>query len=257
MLIFGQQTTPEDPVPQPTPPLIEVSDLRYAPQGRVIFDGLSVSLDARRIGIIGRNGSGKTTLARMLGGLIEPDQGCVRVAGIDVARDRRTVLKRIGILFQNPDHQIIFPTVDEEIGFGLRQLGHPKSAIPGMVNDVLARFDKTHWQGRIIAELSQGQRHLVCLMAVLAMGPDVLILDEPFAGLDIPTRMQLTRYLNLSDASIIHVTHDPADLGGYDTVFWLDGGAVRATGTPDQVLPVFVDAMTKLGAGDDISDLTG
>lgn len=238
-------------------PGIEINGVALSHGGTRVFDGLTLDLREDRVAVIGRNGAGKTQLARLISGLGAPDAGTVRVHGVDVAHDRKAALSTVGILFQNPDHQIIFPTVDEEIGFGLRQLGHPKSAITGMVNDVLARFDKTHWQGRIIAELSQGQRHLVCLMAVLAMGPDVLILDEPFAGLDIPTRMQLTRYLNLSDASIIHVTHDPADLGGYDTVFWLDGGAVRATGAPDEVLPVFVDAMTKLGAGDDISDLTG
>ncbi|NHX28388.1 ABC transporter ATP-binding protein, partial [Escherichia coli] len=154
----------------------------------------------------------------------------VRVAGVDVARDRKAALGAVGILFQNPDHQIIFPTVAEELAFGLRQQGRSKDAADAEVRTTLDGFGKAHWYDASIQTLSQGQRQLVCLMAILAMRPSVLILDEPFAGLDIPTRMQLSRYLGRSQALLVHVTHDPHDLAGYDRLLWLDQGQLRGDG---------------------------
>ena len=98
---------------------------------------------------------------------------------------------------------------------------------------------------------------LLCLMAVVAMAPRLLILDEAFAGLDAPTRMQLRRYLDLYQGAVLHISHDPADFAGYDAMFWLDGGRIRDAGTPDAVLAAYMNEMTRLGAEDDISDLSG
>uniref|UniRef100_UPI0011AED13B ATP-binding cassette domain-containing protein n=1 Tax=Paracoccus sp. SY TaxID=1330255 RepID=UPI0011AED13B len=91
--------------------------------GRPVLRDVTAQLAEGRIGIVGRNGSGKTTLARVIAGLIVPDAGDARTFGIDMAQDRRAALKGVGIIFQNPDHQIIFPTVIEEIAFGLAQQG--------------------------------------------------------------------------------------------------------------------------------------
>lgn len=219
--------------------------------GRAILSGVSVELSARRIGVIGRNGSGKTTFARLLAGLVAPTAGTVTIDGIDPAKDRRAALSLVGILFQNPDHQIIFPTVIEEVAFGLRQQGvdHPDARAQA----VLDRFGKSHWRDAHVHSLSQGQKQLVCLMSILAMTPRILILDEPFAGLDIPTRMQLARYLSHYDGTLVHVSHDPRDLAGYDHVLWLERGAVKGQGA--DVLDAFTDEMMRQGGGDDISDL--
>ena len=236
---------------------IRLTDLSLDLQDRPILRLPAVTLTGRRIGIVGRNGSGKSTLARVLCGLIAADQGNVKINGVDVARDRRAALSLVGILFQNPDQQIIFPTVAEEIGFGLLQLGRTKAEAADQVARILAQFGKTHWSDVSVHSLSQGQKHLVCLMAVAAMAPKVLILDEPFAGLDIPTKMQLTRALGGFDGTLIHISHDPRDLAGYDSVYWLEQGTLRDSGAADQVLPRFEAAMIDAGGGDDLSDLAG
>lgn len=205
--------------------------------------------------MLGRNGSGKSTLARVIAGLQAVDSGTVRIAGVDVARDRRGALGAVGILFQNPDHQIIFPTVGEELAFGLKQMKLPKPEVTARVAQTLAQFGKTHWQEAAIHQLSQGQRQLVCLMAILAMRPKVILLDEPFAGLDIPTAMHLTRVLGRAEAALVHITHDPRMIAGYDHALWIDAGAVKRAGAADDVAPAFEAAMIELGDRDDLADL--
>jgi len=229
-------------------PLIDVENVCYRPDGVPVLQQVSLRSDARRIGIVGRNGSGKTSLARVLAGLVGADAGRVQIAGVDVMRDRRAALTVVGILFQNPDHQIIFPTVEEEIGFGLRQMGQSDPEVRETTRAILHQFDRPDWAEVAVHTLSHGQRQLVCLMAVLAMGPRVIILDEPFAGLDIPTALGLGRVLDGLEQTIIQITHDPAVLRGYDQVVWLDQGAVRAEGPPDTVLPEFETRMQALGA---------
>ncbi|RKE96664.1 biotin transport system ATP-binding protein [Sulfitobacter guttiformis] len=237
--------------------LIELDAVDLSVDGRDILRGISLATDARRLGILGRNGSGKTTLARVLAGLQKPTGGRVRIAGIDVVRDRRGALGAVGILFQNPDHQIIFPTVGEEISFGLAQMGMIKSEVRNHVAQTLARFGKLAWLEAAIHQLSQGQRQLVCLMAVLAMNPKVIILDEPFAGLDIPTAMHLSRVLAHANCTLVHITHDPRVIALYDHALWIEGGAIAMQGPAAQVAQAFETAMIELGERDDLTDLTG
>lgn len=224
--------------------------------GRAVLADLTLDLRVTRLGVVGRNGSGKSTLSRLLAGLFPPDRGEVAVAGKDLAKDRRAALATVGILFQNPDQQIIFPTVLEELSFGLTQQGMKKRAAEERSRAILARMGRPDWAETSIATLSQGQKHLVCLMAIVAMGPRLLILDEPFAGLDIPTKAQLTRALGHFDGDVIHVTHDPRDIAHYDQALWLDGGRIRQIGTSGEVLAAYTQEMNRLGEADDILDLS-
>jgi biotin transport system ATP-binding protein len=227
----------------------------FAVAGRSILSGLTLTLTERRIGIVGRNGSGKTSLLRLMSGLVAPSTGCVRVAGHDPARDRKAMLSRLGILFQNPDHQIIFPTVAEELAFGLTQQGVTKAAAQCAVRALLARHGRSHWEARAVTALSQGQRHFLCLLAVLAMRPQTILLDEPFAGLDLPTQIRLSRELAALPQRLILITHDPAALAGYDRVLWLEGGRLRADGAAQGVLADFSAEMARLGDADADTDL--
>ena len=242
---------------QPAAVGIVLEGVDYTVEGRPILRDLSFSVSALRLGVVGRNGSGKSTLARLVAGLIAPGRGSCRVNGRDLARDRKAAIAEVGILFQNPDHQLIFPTVLEEMMFGLRQRGQSRAEADAGARRTLSRFGKAHWADAAVVSLSQGQKHLLCLMAVVAMAPALLVLDEPFAGLDAPTRMQLRRYLDLYAGSVLHISHDPADFDGYDTMLWLDQGRIRDAGAPAAVLAAYSAEMTRLGAEDDISDLAG
>ena len=235
---------------------IDIKDLDYAIDSKQILSGINLALSEQRVGVVGRNGSGKSTFARLLAGLIAPTSGTIRVNDLDLAKNRRAALTEVGILFQNPEHQIIFPTVDEEIAFGLEQQGLSKSDAKQAMLDVLGQFGLSHWEKAYIDTLSHGQKHLVALMSVIAMKPALLVLDEPFAGLDIPTKAQLNRYLDLYQGSLFHITHDPSDLNAYDTLLWIDQGRVRLSGSRAEVLPTYLDAMNTLGEDDDLADLT-
>lgn len=234
---------------------VRLSGVVYARETTQVFDGLSLEISEKRVAVVGRNGSGKSQLARLVAGLTAPDQGSVSVAGVDVAKDRKGAIAQVGILFQNPDHQIIFPTVGEELTFGLTAQGMDKTSAREAAKQMLARFDREAWFDRPVHALSGGQRHLVCLMAVLAMEPRLIILDEPFAGLDLATTVRLGRYLDGLPQSLIHISHDLSALANYDRVIWLERGAVHMDGAPDQVLPAYEAQMRAWGGSDDRVDL--
>lgn len=235
---------------------ITLKGVSYAVAGRDILSGLNLSLTERRIGIIGRNGSGKTTLLRLMAGLIAPTAGTVTVEGHDPA-DRKAMLSRLGILFQNPDHMILFPTVIEELAFGLRQTGLPVPQANDRALACLAAEGRAHWAKAATATLSQGQRHYLCLLSVLLMQPQTILLDEPFAGLDLPTQSRLARRFDALPQRLVTISHDPAAVAGAERLIWLDAGCVRADGPPAAVLPAFAAEMARIGEVDADTDLAG
>ena len=208
-----------------------------------ILENLSLSIKEQRVGFIGRNGSGKTTLLRILAGLQELNNGKVLIDGTEVAKKRKEAIKKVGIIFQNPDHQIIFPTVGEELRFGLSQLGLSKNEADLKVIACLKQYDKVDWFERSISTLSQGQKHLICLLSILLMKPRVLLLDEPFTGIDIPTQLKLEHYLSSLKQTIIHVSHMPETFENYQRLIWMDEGIIQADGTPKTVIKKYRDAM--------------
>lgn len=234
---------------------VEIRDLSYSRDGTPIFNGLNLSLRERRIGVIGRNGSGKSQLARLIAGLAPADQGTVTVNGVVVSQERLQALRTVGILFQNPDHQIIFPTVGEELTFGLASQGHSKDEAQEKARETLVRFKRPDWYDRPIQTLSQGQRHLVCLMSVLAMNPAIIVLDEPFAGLDLPTTLGLSRHLDGVAPALVHISHDLDALSDYDRVLWIEQGQVEMDGPAAEVIAAYEARMRDQGQGDDFADL--
>ena len=225
---------------------IQFENVSLSLNARKLLNGVSLDIQEQRVGVIGRNGSGKTSFARLLSGLLAPSSGRVRVNGNDLFKHRAAALKTVGILFQNPDHQIIFPPVLEELSFGLTQQGQRKAEAMQNATKILQQFDRLDWAERTIATLSQGQRHLVCLLSVLAMAPPLLVLDEPFAGLDLPTKTYLQNLLYGLDQSVLHITHDLQALGEYERVIWLEQGQVAGDGLPKDIIPAFENAMAQV-----------
>lgn len=235
---------------------ITLDGVSYAVTGREILSDLTLSLTESRIGIIGRNGSGKTTLLRLMAGLIAPTTGRVGVEGSDPS-DRKAMLRHLGILFQNPDHMILFPTVAEELAFGLRQMGLPEAEAQARALACLQAEGRAHWAAAPTATLSQGQRHYLCLLSVLLMQPATILLDEPLAGLDLPTQARLARRLSALPQRLVTISHDPAAVASADRILWLDAGRIRADGPPASVLPAFTAEMARLGEVDADTDLAG
>jgi len=145
---------------------------------------LSLTLNERRIGVIGLNGSGKTTFARLINGLTKPTTGHVTVDGLDTLSDAKAVLGKVGYIFQSPQNQIILPIIRDDIAFGLKARGLGKADIETAVDGILDRFGVRHLAERRAHELSGGELQMAALCSVLVTGPDILILDEPTNGLD-------------------------------------------------------------------------
>ena len=238
-------------------PGIEITAASVSLGGQLVLEGLTLRLTEARIGVLGRNGSGKSTLLRLIAGLIGPDSGTVRVDGADPFLDRKAALAALGILFQNPDHQILFPTVEEELAFGLVQQGVPGSEASARVAALLTAEGRAHWAKAPVSTLSQGQRHYLCLLAVLLMAPRTILLDEPLAGLDLPTQARLSRRFAALPQRLVTITHDPAVLAGADRVLWLETGRIVADGPPSEVIPAFTAEMDRIGARDADADLAG
>ncbi len=240
----------------PAPFGIDLRDASVTLAGKTVLSGLTLTLTEQRIGIVGRNGSGKTTLMRLIAGLIPPDGGEISVHGMDPMRDRAAMLGEIGILFQNPDRMILFPTVIEELAFGLRQMGKPEAEARRLALAALSAEGRAHWAEAATHALSQGQRHYLCLMAVLLMDPRTLLLDEPFAGMDLPTIQRMQRRLAGLSQQLITISHDPDAVAASDRVIWIEAGQVRADGPALVTLAAFRAEMLRMGGMDADTDLT-
>ena len=224
---------------------IYLKDVIFEFETHRVIDQITLNVSEQRIGIVGVNGSGKSTLARLISGLIAPISGSISINDIDIYKDRKAALKTVGIIFQNPDHQIIFPTCIEEISFGLMQQGMTRIEAEERSNEILLQFDRLKWSDQLAHNLSQGQRHFLCLIAVLAMKPDVIILDEPYAGLDLPTSLQLRHELNKLSQQIVMITHNKDILVDFDRILWIDNGKIIKDGSFKNVMPDFEEEMQR------------
>lgn len=196
--------------------------------GRTILSGIDRQLGERRIAILGLNGSGKSTLARLLNGLAKPSAGRVLVDGIDVARDVKAMRRRVGYVFQNPHNQIVFPIVEEDIAFGLRNLGLGREEATGKARAALEREGLGALAERPIETLSGGELQLVALIGVLVMEPRIVVFDEPTTMLDLRNRNRIAARIEGLAQTAILVTHDLDLAATCERALVLDGGRVVA-----------------------------
>ncbi|MHA7880994.1 MAG: energy-coupling factor ABC transporter ATP-binding protein [Saccharospirillum sp.] len=210
--------------------------------GVAVLKSLSLTLTEPRIGLIGRNGSGKSSLIRLLNGLLQPTEGDVYVNGIQPSAGPEAMANEVGFIFQNPDHQLIFPTVVEELSFGLRNQGADKQEAERRALALLAEHNREHWAQRAVHSLSEGQKQLVCILAVLIMEPALIVLDEPFSALDLPTRLHLMNWLHALPQQVLMISHDLDTLASFDRILWLEAGQVRGDGEPAELLHAYREA---------------
>lgn len=217
-------------------PSIELSHVSLTREGRTIFDDLTLSLNESRIGIIGFNGSGKSSLIRLLNGLLTADSGTISVNGKDPAKGPAAMSNEVGFVFQNPDHQLIFPTVLEELIFGLQNQGKNKPEAEAEALALLKKHERIEWKDLPVHSLSEGQKQLVCIFSVLLLKPRVIVFDEPFSALDLPTRYQLQKVISQLSQQVIMISHELDGFQGFDRLVWLGEKGVVKDGPIDKVI---------------------
>jgi energy-coupling factor transport system ATP-binding protein len=219
--------------------LLQIRDLRYRYPGAAVdaLAGLDLTVHAGEfVAVVGANGSGKSTLARILGGLEQPASAAVAVACDHdlLTEDGRMAARRdIGVLFQNPENQLVAECVEDDVAFGLENLAWPPADIRLRVDEMLARFWLTELRTREPHLLSGGQKQRTALAGVLAVPRRVLVLDEPTAMLDPAGRAEFlgaVRGLRAEGLAVVYVTQEMDEVVGADRAVALDHGAVVYAG---------------------------
>ncbi len=214
-------------------PIIRLAGVTFGYEpAKPVFRDLCLELKAgERVGLTGPNGAGKTTLLHIVVGLLEPQVGCVEILGKrrETEKDFREVRERIGLLFQGSDDQLFCPTVAEDVAFGPLNLGKPREEAIEIVRETLAAVGLEGFEDRVTHHLSGGEKKLVALATVLAMKPDVLLLDEPSGGLDEESRERITDLLHKLPQPRIIISQDREVLERATESIWLmrDGGIQR------------------------------
>jgi biotin transport system ATP-binding protein len=221
----------------PTPILLD--HVRLLRGATTVFDDLTLQLHESRIGLIGDNGAGKSSLFRLICGLEQPQSGSVSVWGHNTQCKPAERVGLVGMMFQNPDDQIIFPTVEEELALSLSPNGLPRKVNCQQARAVLTARGLSHWSERAIGSLSQGQRQHVCWLALMMASPKSVLLDEPFSSLDLPRRAMLDMEISKASQQVIVSTHLLDHVRGFERVIWLDKGHVRADGDGTSVCAAY------------------
>ena len=226
-----------------TTPSLEIKDLAFAyPDGNQALFGVNLTVSqGERVALLGPNGAGKTTLVMHMNGIHPAAHGEVRVAGELVnASDKanlRSIRSKVGIVFQDPDDQLFMPTVGEDVAFGPYNMGVRGSELEKVVIDALELVGMAEFKDRPPHHLSFGQRRRVAVATVLAMKPEILVLDEPSSNLDPASRRELADILRSLAITIVMVTHDlPYALELCERSVILSGGIIVADNKTREVL---------------------
>ncbi|MCQ2969969.1 MAG: ATP-binding cassette domain-containing protein [archaeon] len=224
--------------------MLEVKNIKYSYNSNYqALKGVSLKVDkGEMVALLGKNGAGKSTLFLHLNGIYRPDEGKVFIDGEELKYDKKSLLKfrqKVGIVFQNPDDQIFAPTVEEDVAFGPLNLGLPMEEVQDRVEEALVRVGMSGYEKTAPHHLSGGQKKRVAIAGILAMKPEIMVLDEPTAGLDpqgVVDLSKLLRELNDEGITIIISTHDVELVPTYaQRVFVLVDGLLIAEGTPKEI----------------------
>lgn len=194
-----------------TAPALSVRDLLFAyPDGTQALFGVNLGIErGERVALLGPNGAGKTTLVLHLNGIHPAQSGSVEVGGLPVVKENlKEIRRRVGVVFQDPDDQLFMPTVREDVAFGPANLGLTGDELDARVHSALEAVGMAGVEDRAPHHLSFGQRRRVAVATVLAMEPEILVLDEPSSNLDPTSRRELAEILTGLDITMLMVTHD-------------------------------------------------
>ena len=221
-------------------PVLDIHGLAFAyPDGHQALFGVDLHVHrGERVALLGPNGAGKTTLVLHLNGILEAGAGSVTVSGLPVVRENHLeIRRRVGIVFQDPYDQLFMPTVRDDVAFGPANLGLKGEDLERRISDALTAVGMLEYADRAPHHLSYGQRRRVAIATVLAMEPEILVLDEPSSNLDPTSRRELGELIQSLDVTVLMVTHDLAfALQLCERSVILSEGIVAADGTTGTIL---------------------
>lgn len=224
-------------------PSLQISNLAFAyPDGNQALYGVNLTINkGERVALLGPNGAGKTTLVMHMNGIHPTMQGEVRVAGelVDVKNKEslKKIRSKVGIVFQDPDDQLFMPTVGEDIAFGPHNMGLRGEELNAVVDEALTQVGMLEFKDRAPHHLSFGQRRRVAVATVLAMKPEILVMDEPSSNLDPASRRELADVVRSLDVTIVMVTHDlPYAMELCERSVILSGGVIVADADTKKIL---------------------
>ncbi len=219
---------------------LEVRGLAFAyPDGLQALFGVNLTVSrGERVALLGPNGAGKTTLALHLNGVLQAGAGSVHVGGMELTKaNLKEIRRRVAIVFQDPDDQLFMPTVREDVAFGPANLGLVGAELDARVNDALDAVGMTEYAHRPPHHLSYGQRRRVAVATVLAMQPEILVMDEPTSNLDPAAKRELAGILQSLDLTMLMVTHDmPYALELCERAVVMNRGTITGDGPTREVL---------------------
>ena len=223
------------------PPIVSCENLAYSypGSGRAALTDLTFEVRAGEyVGVVGPNGGGKSTLVRLLGGLLRADSGSIRVGELDPATEPYLVRKRVGMLFQNPENGLVAPFVEDDVAFGLENLGVERREMRDRVRDAIRAVGLEGYERREPHTLSGGEKQRVALAGLLALDPEVLLLDEPTSMLDGAGRREVLERLEglRGQRTVVHVTHHLEELLDADRILVLNAGRLLASVSPQGLI---------------------
>lgn len=220
-------------------PTLLVKNLSYSyPDGHVALQDVSLQVNnGQKVALVGPNGAGKSTLLLHLNGILS-DRGQVQVAGMPVTKSNLSVVRsKVGLVFQNPDDQLFSPTVFEDVAFGPLHMGMSKDEVHKRVARALAQVGMSDYANRLSYHLSVGEKKRIAIATVLSMDPEILVLDEPSAGLDPRARRALITQLRQLPVTMLTSTHDMRMVSElFSRMVIMDKGRIVADGPTQQLM---------------------